>query len=75
MNINLLFNIEDWLIGLGIAPDMAVILNTAFSIGILLLMAYLYYIIVKRIILRTLTLIAKRRKARWDYIMNKKKIL
>ncbi len=74
MDINLFFNIEDWLTGLGIAPDMAAILNTGFSVIILLFMAYLSYVIVKRIILKTINTLAKRSKAQWDDILVEKKV-
>jgi miniconductance mechanosensitive channel len=74
MDINLFFNIEDWLTGLGIAPDMAAILNTGFSVIILLFMAYLSYVIVKRIILKTINTFAKRSKAQWDDILVEKKV-
>ncbi len=74
MDINLFFNIEEWLKEFGIAPDLVNVLNTAFSVAILVLLAYLSFIIVKRIILRTITTLAKRSKAQWDDILVEKKV-
>lgn len=74
MDINLFFNIEDWLREMGLNPHVAVFLNTSFSVLILLLLAFLSYIITKRIIIKTITTVAKRSKARWDDILVEKKV-
>lgn len=74
MDINLFFNVEEWLQSLGLSQEMAAFINTALSIIILGILAYLSYIITKRIIIQTITSFAKRSKARWDDILVEKKV-
>jgi miniconductance mechanosensitive channel len=74
MDINLFFNIEEWLRNLGLSAQLATFINSALSVLILLALAYVSYVLTKRIVVKTITTFAKRSKAQWDDILVEKKV-
>ncbi len=74
MELNFLFDIKDILAGWGLPEKYVLYVNTAFGVALIIILAYLSDVILKRIILRSITRIIKRTKSRWDDILLEKKL-
>lgn len=69
MNMDLLKNIDQWLIGWGISPDTALLMDEAIALVLILLMAFAADAICRKVLLRVIARIVKRTKATWDDIL------
>ncbi|MFW6370564.1 MAG: hypothetical protein ACOC10_05090 [Bacteroidota bacterium] len=69
MDFKYIFNLNDWLISLGLGEQTAMIINTGFSIIIILLLAYLSDILAKQILVRTVKKLVKHTRTNWDDIL------
>jgi miniconductance mechanosensitive channel len=74
MNIKSFFNIKDWLLNLGLSDQLAIFINTAITLALIVLLAFISDIITKQLILRTISIIVKRSKNTWDDIFLEKKV-
>ncbi len=74
MKVKFLFNIKDILTNWGMGESSALIVNAAFGIVIIILLAWFSDIISRRILINLIIRVIKKSKSKWDDILLERKV-
>ena len=67
-------HLKDWLINQGIAENLAIILQSAIAVVIVLILAWLSDIISRKVLITVITKLVRRTKTHWDDILLERKV-
>jgi len=66
--------LRDWLINQGIAENLAIILQSAIAVVIVLILAWLSDVISRKVLITVITKLVRRTKTHWDDILLERKV-
>ena len=67
-------HLKDWLINQGIAENLAIILQSAIAVVIVLILAWLSDVISRKVLITVITKLVRRTKTHWDDILLERKV-
>ena len=74
MNSDFGLILKDWLIGLGVAEQFAIIIKSTVIILFILLLSYIVYLITNKILFRIIGRLIRKTKYKWDDILFQQKV-
>lgn len=74
MNSNFGLKLKEWLIGLGLSDQYAILIKSAIIIFLIIILAYVVYFITNKILFRVIGKLIKKTKYTWDDILFQPKV-